>query len=81
MSKAGWIYFFLAGRIRRTAFGLDRQRTLRSAMNKLAKSVKSQDCNSFEMVDVTTRHFSGIFCVNVTAHARHFQKTEASCGE
>jgi hypothetical protein len=81
MSKAGWICTFLAGKIQRTAFGFDRQKAFTAAMKKLGESVKSIHCNSFEMMDVTTKHFSGIFRVNVSAHARNFQKQEVHCDQ
>ena len=74
IGKAGWNYFFLAGKIEKTAFGFDRQRALAVALKRLASSVKSQKCNSFEIMDVTTRQFSGVFRVSVSAHARHFQR-------
>ena len=74
ISKAGWLYFFLAGKIETTAFRFDRQSALGAALNRLARNVKSRKCNSFEIMDVKTRQFSGIFRVSISAHARHFQK-------
>jgi hypothetical protein len=72
--EAAWVYFLQAGKIETRAFGFDRQRALDAALKRLARSVQSQKCNSFEITDVTTRHFSGIFRVIVSAHARHFQE-------
>ena len=74
LGKSGWTYFFLAGTIRTAAFGFKRQTALDSALKQLARTVNSQECNSFEITDVATRHFSGVFRVTVSAHARHFQE-------
>src|SRR5579862_8566935 len=53
-AKAGWISFFMAGKIEKTSFGIDRQKTLAAAMSRLAKQVKSEHCNSFEIMHVTS---------------------------
>lgn len=74
VAKAGWICFFMAGKIEKTSFGFNRRKTLAAAMRRLAKSVKSEDCNSFEMMNVTTNKFLGLFRVTVAAHARHLQE-------
>lgn len=81
IGKAGWTYFFLAGKIEKTAFGFDRQRALAIALKRLASSVKSQKCNSFEIMDVTTRQFSGVFRVSVSAHARRFTEGPVCFGQ
>jgi hypothetical protein len=73
-TKAGWVSFFMAGRIQKAAFGFNRRKTLGAALTRLAKRVKSGNCNSFEIMHVTTKHFLGVFRVSVAAHARHFQK-------
>jgi len=73
-AKAGWISFFMAGRIENAAFGFNRQKTLGAALRRLAKRVKSGNCNSFEIIDVTSKQFLGVFRVSVAAHARHLQE-------
>ncbi len=73
-ANAGWVSFFMAGKIEKAAFGFDRRKTLGAALKQLAKQVKSGNCNSFEILHVTSQQFSGVFRVTVTAHARHFQK-------
>jgi hypothetical protein len=73
-ANAGWISFFLAGAIEKTAFGFNRQDTLKAAMRQLAKRVKSSNCNSFEITHVTGKQFLGVCRVTVVAHARNFQK-------
>jgi hypothetical protein len=72
--KAGWVFFFMAGKIEKTAFGFDKRKTLHTALNRLTRSVRSQKCNSFEIMDVTSKHFLGMSSVSVSAHARHLQR-------
>jgi hypothetical protein len=74
IGKAGWVFFFMAGKIENTAFGFDKGKTLRAALNHLITRVKSQRCNSFEILEITSTRFLGVFRVSVSAHARHLQK-------
>lgn len=78
IQKAGWISFFMAGKIERTSFGVDRQKTLSAALGRLAKYVKSENCNSFEIIDVTSKKFLGVVRVTVAAHARRLQELKES---
>jgi hypothetical protein len=77
-AKAGWISFFMAGTIEKTSFGFNRRKTLAAAMRRLAGLVKSEHCNSFEIMHVTTEKFLGVFRVTVAAHARHLQEVKES---
>lgn len=36
--KAGWVFFFMAGKIEKTAFGFDKRKTLRTALNRLPEA-------------------------------------------
>jgi hypothetical protein len=80
-AKAGWTSFFMAGKIEKAAFGISRQRALGAALGTLAKCVKSGNCNSFEIMQVTTQRFPGVFRVTVAAHARHFQEGSVCFGQ
>ena len=71
---AGWTLFFMAGDIKATVFGFDRQQTLRSALKKLVAVVKSQGCNSIEITQVREKSFLKVPYVSVWAHMRHLQK-------
>jgi hypothetical protein len=74
IEDAGWTLFFMAGDIKTTAFGFDRQRSLRSALKKLVAMVKSQSCNSIEITQVTEKSFLKVPYVSVWAHVRHLQE-------
>src|SRR5574340_1363069 len=52
IQEAGWTFFFMAGEIKTTVFGFDRQKALRAALKRLVADVKSQHCNSFEITRV-----------------------------
>jgi hypothetical protein len=75
-AKAGWISFFMAGKIEKTSFGFNRRKTLGAAMRRLAGRVKSGKCNSFEIMHVTSKRFLGVFRVTVAAHARRLQEVK-----
>jgi hypothetical protein len=73
---ANWNFFYLAGEIRATVFGLDRLGTLRRAMKRiLAKQERrSFTFNSLEITKVASKWFLGIPILRVTAHSRHIQE-------
>lgn len=77
-AKAGWISFFMAGKIEKTSFGFNRRKALGAAMRQMARRVKSENCNSFEIMHVTSKHFMGVFRVTVAAHARRLQEVKES---
>ena len=79
-ANAGWISFFIAGSIEKTSFGFDPRKTLGAALEQLAGHVKSENCNSFEIVRVTSKQFPEVFRVTVAAHARHLQEGLVSFG-
>src|SRR2546428_2208201 len=74
IQEAGWTFFFMAGEIKTTVFGFDKQRALRTALQRLIADVKSQNCNSIEITQVTGKSFLNLPYVSVFAHARHLQK-------
>ena len=71
---AGWTFFFMAGEIKATAFGFNRQKALRAALKRLTTDVESQQCNSIEITRVAGKSFLGFPYTSVSAHARHLQK-------
>ncbi|HLK65724.1 MAG TPA: hypothetical protein VKU19_19935 [Bryobacteraceae bacterium] len=74
LQDAGLTFFFMAGEIKTTVFGFDRQKALASAMKRLITNVKSQHCNSIEITRVTDGSFLRVPCVSVYAHPRHVQE-------
>lgn len=74
VNEAGWTFFFMAGEIKTTALGFDKQKALRAALKRLVTDVKSQHCNSIEITGVVGKSFWRIPYVSVSAHARHLQK-------
>ncbi len=74
IQEEGWTFFFMAGEIKATVFGFDRQKVLRSALKRLIAKVKSHHCNSIEITRVTSKSFWKVPYVSVCAHPRHLQK-------
>ena len=71
---AGWTFFFMAGEIKTTVFGFDKQKMRGAALERLIKSVKLQKCNSIEITQVKDNSFLKVPYVSVSAHPRHLQK-------
>ncbi len=72
--QAGWTFFYLAGEIRATVFGLDRHETVGKAVKRLITNVKARDLNCLEITRVATSTFLGVPYATVAGHARHIQK-------
>lgn len=72
--ESGWTFFFMAGEIKTRVFGFDKQKALRTALQRLIGKVKSLHCNSIEITQVTGKSFLNVPYVSVFAHARHLQK-------
>jgi hypothetical protein len=70
----GWNFFFMAGELKTSVFGFDRQRSLRTALKRLIAGVKSQHCNSIEIAEVVDHSFLSVPYVSVSAHPRNLQK-------
>ena len=64
----------MAGEIKTTVFGFDRQKAVRAALKRLIAEVKSQHCNSIEITRVVDKSFLSVPYVSVSAHLRHLQK-------
>ena len=78
--EEGWTLFFMAGEIKATVFGFDRQHALRAALRRLIAVVKSQHCNGIEITRVSDKSFLKVPYVSVSAHARHLQKGQLFSG-
>lgn len=74
VQEAGWTFFFMAGEIKATVFGFDKEKTRRTALKRLLANVKSHHCNAIEIGQVVDKTFLGVPYVSVSAHARHLQK-------
>jgi hypothetical protein len=75
--KAGWTFFFMAGEIKITAFGFDKNQAVRRAVRRVTTNAESHKCNCVEITGVAAKSFLGLPYVNVSAHSRHIQKSSA----
>jgi hypothetical protein len=74
IQEKGWSFFFMAGEIKVSVVGFDRQKALHTALKRLIAGVKSQHCNSIEITQVLDKSFLRVPYVSVSAHPRHLQK-------
>jgi hypothetical protein len=75
---ARWNFFCLAGEIEATVFGLDEEKMVRRAIERILANPKTQTFNSLEITRVTSvgsERFPAIHYLTVSAHSRHFQES------
>jgi hypothetical protein len=70
---AGWTFFCLAYETKATVFGIDDEKMVRRAMERILANRKLEKFNSLEIVRVASKRFLGIHHVTVSAQARHIQ--------
>jgi len=75
--KAGWTFFFMAGEIKISAFGFDKEKAMHRAVKRVITNVESHHCNCVEITEVSAKSFLGMPYVNVSAHSRHIQESSA----
>jgi hypothetical protein len=74
LATEGWTFFYMAGRIRTTAFGFDREKMVHTALKRLIAKVRLQKCNCLEIDEVAAKSFLGMPYVSVSGHSRHIKK-------
>jgi hypothetical protein len=75
---ARWNFFCLAGEIEATVFGLDEEKMVRRAIERILANPKTKTFNSLEITRVTSvgsERFPVIHYLTVSAHSRHFQES------
>ena len=78
IQKSGWTFFCLAGVIKATAFGIDPQRMVRTAIERILAKSKSEDFNSLEitqLASVGSERFPLIRYITVSAQSRQIQES------
>jgi hypothetical protein len=74
LSAAGWTLFYIAIAIRKTAFGLNRENMIRTALKRVIANVSLERCNCLEIDKVASHSFLGLPYVSVSGHPRHLQQ-------
>jgi hypothetical protein len=78
IQKAGWTFFCQAAEIKEAVFGIDRQKMVRRAIERILKSPKAEKFNSLEITrvaSVSLERFPGIWYATVSAHPRHIHES------
>jgi hypothetical protein len=73
IQERGWTFFCLAGEIKVTIFGINRQKMVRTAIKRIVARPKSKDFNSLEITRVASGRFLGVPYVSVDTQLRHIQ--------
>lgn len=71
LSATGWTFFFMAGPIRVTAFGFDREKTVYAALKRGIKTARQWRCNCLQIESVRVHFFLGIPYVSLSLRLRH----------
>jgi hypothetical protein len=72
--EAGRTFFCLAGEIKGTIFGFDRQGTVRRAVKRILTNLRLEKFNGLEITHVEVNRFLGLPYATVCAHSRHIQE-------
>lgn len=82
IQKTGWIFFCLAGEVKATVFGMDRQMMVRRAIERILAGLHSEKFNTLEITRVASvgsERFPLVHYVTVSAQSRHIQETLFLC--
>jgi hypothetical protein len=80
--QTGWTFFCLAGEIKATVFGIDKQKMVRRAIERILAGPKSEQFNSLGITRVAfvgSERFPLVRYVTVFARARHIQESLFLC--
>jgi hypothetical protein len=75
---ARWNFFCLAGEIEATVFGLDEEKMVRRAIERILANPKTETFNFLEITRVTSvvsERFPVVHYLTVSAHSRHLQES------
>jgi hypothetical protein len=78
LHEAGWTFFFLANEIKTTVFGIDGEKMVRRAIERILGDPRSGRFNALEIMGVTSldsERFPLVHYVTVSAHSRHIQES------
>ena len=80
LSATGWTFFFMAGAIRTTALAFNPSKALNSALKRVIRAVKQQQCNCLQIESLETRSFLGVPYLSMSVRSRHIQRGTAFAG-
>jgi hypothetical protein len=74
LAATGWTFFFMAGTIRTTVFGFDRDKLIYAALKRCIQAVKLQRCNCLQIESVKIGSFLRLPYVSMSVRPRHIQR-------
>ena len=81
--EAGWTFFCLAGETSATVFGIDGEKMIRRAIERILSRLSSAKFNSLEIVGVAyvaSERFLGVRNATVSAQSRHITCAVSTLG-
>lgn len=79
LAAAGWSFFYMAGTIRASVLGFERNGMLQTAVKRLLSKVALEECNCLEVDHIAMGSFCGVPRVTVLGHSRHIQQERSFC--
>ena len=74
LAAAGWSFFYMAGTIRASVLGFERNGMIQTAVKRLLSKVALEKCNCLQIDHIAMGSFCGMPLVTVLGHSRHIQK-------
>lgn len=72
--EAGYTFFSMAGEIKASVFGFNREKALRRAVKRVLANLSSEQSNCRAITQVAAKRFLGLPYLTVYAHPRHIQE-------
>jgi hypothetical protein len=69
----GWTSSCLSGAIRRASTGIDKQKMIKTALERVLEAASLKSCNLLEIGEIKTHLFLTIRYASVSGHARQLQ--------
>ena len=73
--EAGWTFFCQAGDLHAISFGIDGQKMVRRAVQRVLAKVKAEKFNCLEITRIAEHRFLGVPYVSGSARLRHIQES------
>jgi hypothetical protein len=73
IDSCGWRLFFVVPAFTASAFGMDREKVLAKALERLTQKVEARELNALEIAGVKIRPLWKIWWATVSGHPRHLK--------
>lgn len=74
LMKVNWTLFYVVDETKSIAFGINRERSIGAAVNRILTKLYRLKFNAVEIAEVTSKQFLGLRITRVSARSRHIQQ-------